>query len=301
MNLPNFLIIGAQKCGTSSLYQYLKQHPQIYMSRIKEPQFLAIEGEPYLPRAKGSGGLARIQGIRDFETYCQQFQGVSDEIAIGEASALYIYVPKTIERIKHYIPDAKIIAILRQPVDRAYSHYLNWVQRNLETFNADFIKLFQEEETRIRNDWSPSYHYKTRGFYYAQLKPYFENFRQEQFKIYLYDELRDNPVKLVQDILKFLNVDETFMPDFSEQYNVSQIPKNKTLYQLVKKSNPLKSLFKPFFPASIRQNLKKDFLQKNTVKPKLAPEIRQQLTEVYREDILNLQDLIQKDLSKWLN
>jgi len=178
--MPNFLIIGAMKSGTTSLYHYLKQHPQIYMSPVKEPKFFALEGEPFYSDSRGSGGLARIKGIRELKSYQEQFEGVSHEIAIGEASPLYIYVPKAVERIKYYIPEAKLIAILRHPVDRAYSHFLHWIQRGLEPLDSNFESVIREEEIRISQDWSPNWHYKQRGSYYQQLKRYYENFNREQ-------------------------------------------------------------------------------------------------------------------------
>ena len=300
MTMPNFLIIGAQKSGTTSLYHYLKQHPQVYMSPIKEPKFLALEGEEFYPERQGEGGLARIQGIRDLSAYQQQFAGVTDEIAIGEASPLYIYVPKAVERIKHYIPQTKLIAILRHPVDRAYSNYLHWVQRGIESLDNDFEYVLEQEPIRIDLDWSPLYHYRQRGFYYQQLKRYFDNFERSQIRVYLYDDFRQNHLKVVQDIFRFLEVDEDFIPDSSQTYNVSQIPKYKSLHKFIDRPNFLKSSLKPLLSQELRLQLKHYFRQKNTTKPVLSPEVRYRLLAEYRDDILQLEDLIEQDLSRWL-
>jgi len=308
MTMPNFLIIGAMKSGTTSLYHYLKQHPQIYMSPVKEPKFFALEGDKLYPGYQenqkfewhGSGGLTRIDGVRDIETYRQLFTEVSQEKAIGEASPLYIYVPKAVERIKYYIPEAKLIAILRHPVDRAYSHFINWIQRGFEPYNAEFFQVLQEEETRIKNDWSPIWHYKERGFYYIQLKRYFESFDSSQIRVYLYEELRENPISIAQDIFKFLSVDNKFVPDTDQRYNLTGLPKNKSIKELINNPNPMKSILKPFLPKQLREYLKSYLKEKNMFKPKLEPDLRRQLIEEYRDDILKLQELIQRDLSKWL-
>src|SRR3712207_1803805 len=124
MTMPNFFIIGAQKAGTTSLYHYLKQHPQVYMSPVKEPFFFNHEIGPdgeVLKERFGGPGRSRNPKFANLEEYCTLFEAVRDEEAIGEASVLYICVPGTAERIERYAPGAKAIALLRDPADRAYS------------------------------------------------------------------------------------------------------------------------------------------------------------------------------------
>lgn len=293
--MPNFLIIGAAKAGTSALNSYLKQHPQIYMSPVKEPQFFAYEDQKLDFHGPG---IATIQNsITDIKAYSALFQEVSNETAIGEASTIYLYNPKAPERIRHYIPDAKMIAILRNPVDRAYSGYLMHVREGRETL--DFAQALQAEETRIRNNWSFG-HYTSWGFYYPQLRRYFDMFERDQIRVYLYEDMTGDAAGLLRDIFQFLNVEETFDPDLSVRYNVSGMPKNKAFHALVKRPNPIKPVLKQLLPAWLKTSLKDRYLQYSDVKPQLAPEVRQQLLEVYRDDILKLQNLIQRDLSKWL-
>jgi hypothetical protein len=309
MTMPNFFIIGAMKSGTTSLYRYLEQHPQVYMSPNKEPNFFAVKGEEelYSDSLKGPGNLARLPGIRDIETYCELFKGVSNETAIGEASHVYLYIPKAVERIKHYLPDAKLIAILRHPVERAYSHFMYRLQHGQEALDADFLQLLQEEEERVSNDWSPVWHYKRRGLYYVQLKRYFDTFNRNQIKVYIYEDFfGDNVIDNVQDMFRFLGVDDTFVPDI-RIHNVSRIPRNTAFFKFITQSNSIKSILKPFLPKKwrgrIQTHLKQMYLKKeqHTIKPKLDPAIRRQLTEeYYKDDILKLQELIQRDISKWL-
>lgn len=295
MSMPNFLIIGAAKAGTTALYNYLKQHPQIYMSPEKEPKFFALEGEKLDFCGPGDREKINRSSITDIEAYRTLFQGVSNETAIGEASPLYLYSPKAPERIRHYIPNAKLIAILRDPVERAYSGYMMHVGEGRETL-TDFAQALQAEEMRIRNNWGWG-HYVSVGFYYAQLKRYFDTFNQDQIRVYLYEDLQANPIGLLQDIFRFLGVDETFVPDISIRHNVTGIPKNNVLRALLQSLNPVKPVFKLFLPAMLSHYIKKQTFVKP---PSLSPELRRQLIEVYREDILKLQYLIQYDLSKWL-
>jgi hypothetical protein len=303
MTLPNFLIIGAAKAGTSSLYYYLKQHPQIYMpsSRTqKEPDFFALEGEKL--EYPGPKGTFKINNrITDIATYRSLFSNVTNEIAIGEASTLYIYSEKAPERIKHYIPNTKLIAILRDPIERAYSHYLYWAGLGFEPdINFDFAKAIAQEKSRIDKGWNASWHYVQRGFYYIQLKRYFNLFDSNQIKVYLYEDLVKDRLSVAQDIFDFLDVNNSFIPNVEKTHNKTEVPKNQTLNALISRPNPIKAILKFLVPTNLRKNIADTIKKQNQGKPKLSPQIRKQLLEVYREDILQLQDLINRDLSNWL-
>lgn len=302
MTMPNFLIIGATKAGTTSLYHYVKQHPQIYMSPIKEPRFFALEGEKN-PSFRGQNGKQQKWiTITNIEDYLALFKGVSNEIAIGEASTLYLYSSKAPERIRQYVPNMKLIAILRDPVERAYSHFLHFVRSCHEPF-SDFLQAFQDEENRIQNDWGILWHYKQMGFYHVQLSRYFQIFDQSQIKIYLYEDWNSDPLGLLEDLFRFLGVDNTFIPNISVRSNPSVIPQNKTLQEFLLYPNPLKSALRMFIPKRLRQQVSVNLYKKNInngFKPPLSQQVREQLIEVYRKDILELQNLINRDLSKWL-
>ena len=299
MTLPNFLIIGAAKSGTTALHYYLKQHPQIYMSPMKEPDFFALEGE----RPENFQGKSNFDDeITDFETYCSLFKGVSNEVAVGESSTLYLYSSKASDRIKHYIPDVKLIAILRDPVERAYSHFLfNISKDNYKETITDFARAIQAEQERISNNGWFRWHYKQRGFYYVQLKRYFELFEGEQIKVYLYEDFKANSLVVLKDVFQFLGVDDNFLPNASQKHNVTYIPKNRSIKQLLDPWNSINSSLRKFVPPQIRKSVKTQILKFNRQQPPpLLPEVRSQLIEEYREDILKLQDLIQRDLSKCL-
>jgi Sulfotransferase family len=297
MALPNFLLLGAAKTGTTSLYQYLKQHPQIYMSPSKEPRFFAFEGETLDFRGIGD---SKETAITDIQIYLTLFEKVTNETAIGEASTMYLWSPKAPERIHHYIPDARLIAILRDPIERAYSNFLHLIQAGREPLN-DFAQAIQAEESRIRDHWWPFWYYKEQGFYYLQLKRYFDRFDQDQIKICLYEDFRDTPIALFRDICRFLGVDDNFIPDVSEKIRVSRpVPKNKLLHTLLTQPNTIKSALKLLLPPGICQRISTNVQNRNLIKQKPSIEIRKQLIKVYQEDIFQLQDLIQRDLSQWL-
>ncbi|HAG84046.1 MAG TPA: sulfotransferase [Cyanobacteria bacterium UBA12227] len=293
MKLPNFIIIGVQKAGTTSIYSYLKEHPQIYMSPVKETNFL----EKDWSRIEG-GKKPRID---TFEKYCQLFEGVQDEIAIGEASPNYLFhYESSTEQILRYVPQAKLIAILRDPVERAYSDYLMHIRdvigNGKHTSFSEQIKFKANKSFII-----------LKGFYYSHLSYFYEKFDREQIKVYLYEDLCKNPSGFMQEMYGFIGVDDEFEPDVARKAQVAEVPKVNFINTLLRKQNPLRTAvasgLRDIVPLETRQAIRSKLLAMNSQDKKAAPlsrEDRQQLIEVYREDILKLQDLIQRDLSAWL-
>lgn len=305
MIMPNFLVIGTAKAGTTSLFSYLKAHPEIFMSSVKEPRFFGFVEKQ--PNFQGIGDTKVNQAlITNIKEYEQLFEKVAHEKAIGEASTWYLYSEEAPFEIKKYIPNAKLIAVLRNPVDRAYSNYLHQRNRSCEEPLDNFLKALQEEEKRIQNNWRPFWHYKNMGFYYIQLSRYFQLFPSKQIRIYLQEDLIQNPINTMQDIFDFLEVDKNFSPNFSRKFNQAYRPKNRVLQNLIMRPNFFKSALKSTMPRPIIQNLGtqiRTFNREINSAPsnnKLPQETRKNLIEEYREDILNLQDLIQRDLSNWL-
>ncbi len=316
MTLPNFLIIGAQRSGTTSLYNYLRQHPQIFMSPIKEPRFFVFDGEEFPSQGKdeASPSAARYQNFRQrsiwsFDDYCALFQGVRDEKAIGEASPHYLYHPRSADRIKARLPGVKLVAILRDPVERAYSNYFLSIRDNKRQVVSDFIEKAREErKLNMDNIWDGSKHYLRKGFYAAQLIRYHKVFPPNQMRVYLYEDLKSNLHNLIQDVFRFLEVDDSFIPDMSSKFSTSgQVMKNKKHLQFLSNRRWLIGLSKMMLSDEIRHEvLKKISLCINSrneeiVTPPLPPELRSELIQIYRDDILRLQDLIQRDLSAWLS
>jgi hypothetical protein len=300
VTLPNFLVIGASKSGTTSLYYYLQQHPDVYMSPVKEPRFFALEGRKLDFRGPGAQERINRWAVTDIEEYRALFEGVEGEKAIGEASPTYLHSPQAPGRIKHYVPEARLIALLRNPVQRAYSAYVQHVRDGREPLS--FSEALREEEGRLRDNWSPGWGYKRIGFYHRHLKRYYEMFGEERIKVYLYEELSEDPVGVSRDIFRFLGVDDAFEPDTSLRHNPSGIPRSRALLGLVKRPNAVKSALKPLLPGGVRKrisvNVQNWMLEKA---PPLPEEARGELAEAYREDILGLQDLIGRDLSGWLD
>lgn len=298
MTLPNFLIIGAGKAGTRSLYSYLQQHPEVYMSPVKETNFFALEGEEINFKGPKANQEINSWSINNLEDYQKMFDSVQSEKAIGEASPLYLYSPKAPDRIKHYIPDAKLIAVLRNPAERAFSNYNYFSIPEFEPLS--FEKALQAETERINNQWEWIWHYKNLGFYYSQLQRYYKIFSPNQIKVYLYEDIQADSQKVISDLFNFIGVDPNFIPNTYKKHNVTYKVKSKALLNFFEKPNLIKNFIRNLVPDTIRKPMAAKVYRSNLVKPQLEPKIRSELIEVYREDILRLQDLIQRDLSAWL-
>ena len=305
--MPNFFVIGAQKAGTTSLYHYLAQHPQVYMSPVKEPCFFNYEIDPAGRVVQSGFGNPDQKGCRfsDVSGYRELFRGANSATVIGEASPPYIYVPGTAERIEKYAPGSKVVAILRNPADRAYSAYLHAVRIGKEPL-GDFSRALLEEEERVRSNWHYTYHYRSRGYYYDQLARYFKVFGRDRVGVWLYEDLRSNPVGVAQDIFGFLNVDDAFAPDTNSKHNPSGVPKGRIARVAIRTmDNTAAAFLETFTSASriypflsrMRQRVQRQMVAKP---PPLDPKLRVDLTRGYREDILKLQELIGRDLSAWL-
>lgn len=302
MTLPNFIIIGAAKSGTTALYRYLNEHPQIFVTDPKEPKFFAYEGERV--RFRGPGDREKnSRMVTRLDEYQALFAGVNGERAIGEASAAYLYVPKAAERIKHYVPQAKLFALLRNPADRAYSAYVHLIRDGRETI-LDFDKALQKEAERIRRNYHNLWHYRNVGFYYEQVKRYFDLLGRNQLRVFLYDEFKSDPLRVVKEVFQVLGVDDSFVPNLSKKYNVGEMPRNRALNTVLLKTAATRRKVTPHLPTPLRWRVNKGVESlkawNRRTPPPLLPDTRVRLLKEYREDILRLQDLLQRDLSHWL-
>jgi len=294
---PNFIIIGAMKAATTSLYTYIKQHPDIFMTKVKEPMFFNNFQKENNYNILGS----KSKKPTTLEEYLAMFKDAKNEKAIGEASPAYIYNEKAPHLIKEHLPDVKIIAILRQPTDRAYSNFLHTKRADRENVNS-FEQAIKIEKERISDNWSPLYHYIQKGFYSVQLKRYYNLFPKENIKVYLFEDVVKTPKETLKDIFKFLNVDENIEIDVSKKSNVSGTPKG--ILGFILKKMRYYNLMPKFAISDYLPTFIISLLFKSVYKDteKLDSVLRKELTDkYYREEILKLEKLIDRDLSNWLS
>jgi hypothetical protein len=296
--LPNFLVIGVAKSGTTSLYHYLRQHPQIFMSPVKEPRFFALQGRSLDFNGPGDERIRR-DAMLTLDAYRELFEGVDGERAIGEASVLYMPHPNACEAIARQIPDAKLIAVLRDPAERAYSGFQFHLREGLEPV-ADFDEALRAEPQRIADGWYYTWHYRDQGFYHRKLLPYFERFDPSRIRVYLYEDLQRDPHRMLADIFRFLGVDDGFRPQLATRHNQSGRPRSVRLQRLLTRPHPAKEAAKSVVPEQWGHRLISRVQAGNLSRAPLRPETRADLIECYREDIGRLEELIDRDLSHWL-
>jgi hypothetical protein len=299
--LPTFLLIGAAKSGTTSLYKYLKQHPQIFMSGLKEPNYLAFgDSDIAFGNPKDNKFLNRV-AVKDLPSYTRLFADATDERAIGEASGSSLYMPGAHRRIRQLLPAVKLIAVLRDPVARAYSQFLYFRGLGAEPVRR-FERAVSLEARRIEQRWAPYWFYVANGFYHRQLSPFIDTFGADRIRVYLYDDLVTRPRETIADMFRFLEVDDSFHVDLATRYNVSQAPLNR-IPGALKAIMPWWHAIEPRTPPRVRHAIKafgRDLLRRNTGSaPPIRPEFRRQLQAVFREDTARLQDLIGRDLTPW--
>ena len=318
MPLPSFVIIGAAKAGTSALYKMLAQHPQIFMSPVKETGFFSMMDEnPSFSTIPAGAGVNRIEesqrrflearrrSVTAWDDYELLFSGSEDYSAVGEISPFYLYNPRTAGRIARYLPDVRIIVILRNPTDRAFSHFLHYRRDGLEPHES-MDAAIDDEDITIDDVWWGYRHYVRAGFYHSQLSRYLEHFPSGQLKIILYDDLKTSFTATLADIFQFAGVDPSFLPEAGATYNVSGIPRSRLLHNLLSRPNSIRYAAKRLLPGGIYQKLTRNPLlsklrSSNLARPKLASTTRDRLGEIFRNDIVNTGALIDRDLASWLD
>ena len=297
MTLPNFLIIGASRSGTTSLYQYLKQHPDVYMSPNKEPNYYFLEGVADSFRGKGTRGWLTTC-VTTREEYLALFDGVTTEKAIGEASVGYLSREAAPAAIHRDIPDAKLFAVLRNPVERAYASFMGTRLSGRESATT-FREALDLEARRLAENWSFG-GYRKDGLYYQQLKRYYSHFDREQLHIFLFEDFQSNPTSIVQAILATLEVDTNIVLDTLTRHNQTGTIRNPLAHFIWTRSLPIRAELRNYLPPALRDWAFPFFTRSGVVKHTMQDNIRIELQEFFRPDIEKLQDLIEKDLSHWL-
>jgi len=295
MSLPNLLIVGAAKSGTTSLYNYLSQHSDLFASSHKEPHFL-INNEI---------GKTRIpNGITELKSYVDLFSGKDSFKYRAEASTMYLQFPDiSIKNIRKYLDaDTKIIIMLRNPIDRAFSGY-NHVKRFNLAENLSFENALELSEDRYHTNVNitPASRYKNIGLYYEMVKKFMKEFN-ENLHIIIYDDFISEPQKELDKVCSFLSINQIQF-NVNSKYMVGGWQwKSPFLKKFFLSKGIIKKIFRFLFPfSSLRAFLKKNIIRNQTSKvPMMKKATREHLLEYYYNDIVKLSKLLSLDLNKWL-
>ncbi len=308
MQIPNLFLVGAPKCGTTAMSNYLNQHPDIHMGP-KEMHFfgadLRIDEAPSHTRERY---LSRLNEGKD-----------SDVMYLGEASVWYLYSQTAASEIKEFSPSAKILIMLRNPVDMLYSLYYQWLHEG--KFLPSFKEAIQQEE-EIKKKAEPMFLKGKRwrevmhtdlARFYDQVNRYYNVFGQENIKVIIYDDFQQNIQQVYKEILDFLEIDSCLIPERFEKINSHKRYKNYLFHRLFsnphetpelerKLSSNLRKIIKPLLPKRLRKNVRDRLINWNTVtseRPLMEPEVHQYICSKLAPDLDKLSSLLNRDLTYW--
>lgn len=293
----NFLVVGAAKSGTTALHEMLKQHPLLCLPRIKETNFFALAGEKVDFQGPLDDCTINRFSITDWEEYQAQF--ASNSVLKGEICPLYLYSPKASQEIARRVPNARIIIILRNPVDRAYSNYLHLVRDGRETLS--FSGALEQEEDRIAMNWEWFWHIKRQGYYSAQVQRYLDTFPAHQVKVFIYEHFFSEAQNGLSELLEFIGLDEKDVGPVSARYNVSGRPVRwiRPVYDLLMRPGLINHSLRAILPERLRKNLSGVFKRLVIRHESMDEEIRMKLYQEYARDIDALEGIIGQSLSVW--
>jgi hypothetical protein len=293
MTLPNFIVIGAAKAGTTALYWYLSEHPGVFMSPVKETNFFAYGRDAQGNLLYGDPEVHDFP-IQTMAEYERLFDGAGGAGAIGEASPIYLECPQAADRIRAALPSVRIIASLRQPVERAYSDYLMHLRHRGQ-------RLDPARDLSPAAPWAaPDSRWMQVSRYHGQLERYFAAFPRSQIHVSLFDDLRRNSLGLVQDVYRFIEVDPGFAPDFDTPHAIGGLPASRLLEGLLT-TRAVRTVIKPLLPTGAANWVRRMRARNLKKAPPLPPELKRELTSrCFRDDINRTAELIGRSLDHWL-
>lgn len=294
---PNFFIVGAAKSATTSIYHYLSHHSDVFFPTIKEPKYFSSKYISFPQTGPGDFEFTDNPTIKELDDYLALYKKAVGYKIIGDASVDNLYYYQTAEDIKRFSPEAQILIILRNPVDRAFSHYAHFIRDKRET--ETFKRALELEEFRMKSGYEFSWHYRKTGLYYEQVKNYLQVF-EKNVKVVLFEDINSRPKEILEEICIFLGINYSEINSISfTKHNTSGNAKNKLLAYLVNSPNFLKKHLKKILPFRQRSILKAHFNQINNSSIHLENAVREELKLYFKEDIGKLQKLINLNLSHW--
>jgi hypothetical protein len=300
--LPDFFVIGAPKAGTTALHAALAAHPGLFMSGVKEPKFFLTDGPP----PSRGGGPGDVQTYREHvwrrAEYEALFAAAPSGALRGESTPFYLYSQPAQERIKALIPHAKLIVILRDPVERAHSNWTHLWSAGLEPI-GDFVRACAEEDARIAAGWADFWHYTRLGKYGEQLDSLFLRFPREQVFILRYRALIDDPAQALDDICGFLGVHQGIIGHMPRE-NVTAHPDRSLAHLTVSRLLRGTAMVGRHLPGAAGTALThplERFLQQNAgQRQPLSWQQRQAVLPYFEDDIRLLERLTEAYFGDWL-
>ena len=291
MGLPSFVVIGAMRCGTTSMHAYLREHPEIFMSPEKEPDYFSL-GD--LPPSELPKDPWRYRA-QDREQYERLFRDAGDARAVGEASASYLFFARSAERMQQVIPDGRLICILRDPIERAYSHFGLNLKVGFETL-SDFESAVSAESDPRRQQYGIRFAYSGASLYHDRLRGFWTRFPRERILVLLFQDFAADPAGTMRRVYDFLAVDPRFTPDVAVRHNRSMTPRGSLVREAFGRQRRLRRFLQRNLPPRLVTRIG-DVIMRPP--PGLTPEVRERLLPRFDAEIQRLEALLDRDLSAW--
>jgi hypothetical protein len=298
MALPDFFIAGAPKAGTTALHAALARHPALFMSAVKEPKFFLTDGPP--PTRGGPGDVTTYrEHVWRREDYEALFDPASAGVLRGESTPFYLYNRNAQARIQALVPGAKLIVILRDPVERAHSNWTHLWSAGLDPF-GDFVEACAQEQRRIEAGWADFWHYTALGRYGEQLEHLYTVFPREQVFVFRYRELVENPARVLDRICAFLGVPQGVLTEVPRE-NVTAHPQRSLRHHAVARVVRTSTAVSKVLPgaAALAARLERILQRDSPPRQPLTWEQRQALIPRFEADIRLLETVTGEDFGDW--
>jgi hypothetical protein len=301
--LPQFVIAGAPKAGTTALHAALATHPGLYLSPVKEPKYYLTDGRP--PPRSGQRGPGDAHSAREWvwrrADYLALFAGAPAGTVRGESTPFYLYDRAAQRRLVADVPDVKVVAVVRDPVDRAYSNWAHLRADGLEP-EADFLTAVRAEERRVEAGWAPFWHYRGLGTYGAQLRDLRRQLPAQQVFVLRYRQLVDTPTETLDRVSDFLGVPtgvaHTVAPENVKPY-VADSPRYRLLARVTRAGAALGAFAPPQVWRQASRPLIAALHAGRAPRPTLAVEVRREVLGPLLPDIELLEELSGESFADW--
>lgn len=298
---PSLLVVGATKAGTTALDEYLRQHPDLFFSSAREPNYFAFPDAqvPYRGHDGRPAPMARTS-VTDTADYLALFRGAPPTAVLAETSPSYLYVHGTAGRIADRVDDPRLVVLLRDPVARAFSAYQHLLREGREPLA--FEDGLAAEEDRIAAGWGILWRYVDAGRYATQLERYLTVFPRGHLLVLWHEDFAADPVASCQRVFAFADVDPAFVPDTGTRFNVSGAPRNRVLQRIVNPPPPVRRPLLAVVPARLRSRARRlhaEVSARNLDRLELDADTRTRLRATFAPEVARLEQLTGRSLTAW--
>ncbi len=295
--LPTFSVVGAPKCGTTSLFHYLGQHPGIFLPRQKELHYFTYDILVSRVAGPGDDHVVRYACATRAE-YERAFEPATTEPALGDVSPSYFEHPEVATRIRDELDDPRVVILLRNPIERTYSQYMHLVRDTRETLT--FCEALDAEPERVEDGWGNIWHYTSNSFFADPLQTYLDTFGSERTKVILFRDFIQQPEETLSDLCGFLEVDPGWRFESTAVHNRSGRPRSRLLAAFATRPGPVVKRIVRALPEPLVRTAKQALSRANVrEKAEMDPDSRERLRELFQEDVARVADLLERDLGFW--